>query len=312
VTRANIIGGYDSFLADSSPSWEPPDVVLRFGAVPTSNSLNSYLDGLEETQVIHISHNGVWADDSHRVNGFMHLDPVTVCRSLAAELTPRSESSWAASVRVAEEACWGALDDVLAEPYFDGSAVADMVAALPAGALLFAGNSLPVRHVVQFGRPRKIPLHVYANRGASGIDGNISTALGIGAASGAPVVAVMGDTTFYHDLNGLLAVQEFRLKVTIILLNNNGGGIFNRLPIANFEPPFKELFVAPHGLDFEPAVRMYGLDYTIARDQSAFRKILAQSLEDEVPRVIEIRTDGAADHARRQEILAHVNRHWDK
>ncbi len=99
-------------------------------------------------------------------------------------------------------------------------------------------------------------LYVYANRGASGIDGNISTALGTGAARpDQPLVAIVGDITFYHDMNGLLAVHRNGIPVTIVLLNNNGGGIFHRLPIRNFEPEFTDLFVMPHGLEYEHAAK---------------------------------------------------------
>jgi 2-succinyl-5-enolpyruvyl-6-hydroxy-3-cyclohexene-1-carboxylate synthase len=183
-----------------------------------------------------------------------------------------------------------------------------MVAALPPGALLFAGNSLPIRHLDQFGQPLGKPIRIFANRGASGIDGNISSALGAGASSDVPTVALLGDITFYHDMNGLLAVKSLGLNVTFVLLNNNGGGIFRRLPIANIEPPFTELFLTPHGLDFEPAIRMYGLDYINASDRSQFQEALARSLADRVPRVIEVRTDGARDHSLRMELIAHVQK----
>ena len=120
---------------------------------------------------------------------------------------------------------------------FDGAFVYDLIEALPDGAHLFVGNSLPIRHVDQFGKPSAKNIHVFGNRGASGIDGNISTALGIASQTGDPLVLLVGDITFYHDMNGLFAVKNLDLtNVTIVLMNNNGGGIFNRLPISGYDP----------------------------------------------------------------------------
>jgi 2-succinyl-5-enolpyruvyl-6-hydroxy-3-cyclohexene-1-carboxylate synthase len=181
----------------------------------------------------------------------------------------------------------------------------DLIEALPADTRLFVGNSLPVRHVDQFARPQPGPA-VYANRGASGIDGNLSTALGVAAASQQPLVALLGDITFYHDLNGLLSIKELGLKVTIVLMNNNGGGIFRRLPVANFEPPFTELFVTPHGLDFEPVVRMYGLDFARADNRDAFRQLINDGTVGRKARVIEIRTDSELDQQQRLALTAAV------
>jgi len=177
---------------------------------------------------------------------------------------------------------------------------------------------LPVRHVDQFARPSTKPLHVYANRGASGIDGNVSTALGFGAASQSPLVALLGDITFYHDMNGLLYLTPRRRgaegqsairnpqsaipPVTFVVINNNGGGIFRRLPIAEFEPEFTDLFLTPHDLNFEHAARLYGLEYVRVSDRAAFREALGKSMFDVRPFLIEVVTNGRADDQRRREV----------
>lgn len=303
----NLIGGYDTFLPQLGAAWEAPDVVIRFGDVPTSKSLNSYLDAIKPVCRLHVSQNGSWADDSHRVNVFLHADPSLCCQRLAQRLKARTTSKWAETIGRAEAACWRAMDEALSKTFFDGAVVADMVDDLVPGTALFAGNSLPVRHLDQFGRPGLKPIHPYANRGASGIDGNVSTALGVGAFGQAPLVAIMGDITFYHDLNGLLAVKSFGLNPTIVLLNNNGGGIFRRLPIREFDPPFTELFLTPHGLDFEPAARMHGLDFVRADDRNSFRRLLSESMKDQLPTVIEVATDSGQDELRRKELVAFVN-----
>lgn len=308
VADAPIVGGYETFLAGDGPAWAPPEVVIRFGAVPTSKSLNSYLDRAAQAQIVHVSGSGIWADDSHRVRYFLQADPAIVCRRLAERLTPHPQTPWAAALLETEATTQALLRQGLAECFFDGAALAAAVNMLPSGVNLFVGNSLPIRHLDQFGQPAACALSVFANRGASGIDGTTSTALGIAAADRTrPTVLVTGDIAFYHDMNGLFAVRQHDLRyLTIVLLNNNGGGIFRRLPIARFEPPFTSLFLTPHDLMFEPAAHMYGLVHRVANDGEQFRAALAESLASEIPNLIEVRTDSHQDHTRHQEVVRKV------
>ncbi len=321
-----VISGYETFL-QTDPGWPEPQVIIRFGAVPISKWLNAYLDRITPTHRIHIRESGVWADDSHRIKHFIQANETAVCQHLLTRLPPRDNAAWVTAVTQTEKSTWQAVESVLFDPYFDGAVVADVVDLMPAAATLFMGNSLPIRHLDQYGRAGTKPLFAYASRGASGIDGNLSTALGIYAARQQPLVAVLGDITFYHDLNGLLAVRKLMSRhrntaekgtnllasepwpgnITIVLLHNNGGGIFNRLPIAHVDPPFTELFLTPHNLDFEPVVRMYGLDFVQAHGREQFRQLFSASLQDSTPRVIEVRTDGRQDDQRRRDINKVVN-----
>ena len=141
---------------------------------------------------------------------------------------PPAPPRWITFLQRVEEATWAAVDQALADrPLFDGGAIARALAALPEDAVVFAGNSMPVRYIDAFDRPDTRPIALYGNRGASGIDGNVSTALGLAAATGRPVVAFLGDITFYHDMNGLLAARQHGLTdITFVVTNNDGGGIF--------------------------------------------------------------------------------------
>ena len=303
-----IIACYETVL-NGDPGWGQPEVIVRFGAVPTSKWLNEWLDkdlpgvgkpGRSAPQ-IHIRADGVWSDDSHRVNGYVQADEALTCRALAQRIS-RGESGWTRQLLATEERFWNAASDSLHEEWWDVSAVAALIDALPDGCNLFLGNSLPIRHVDQFARPSGKGIRVYGNRGASGIDGVTSSALGVAAADPeTPTVLLIGDISFYHDLNGLLAVQQQKLKnVTIVLLNNDGGSIFRRLPIAGQEPAFTRLFLTPHGLDFAPVIRMYGLDYAQADNPESLQTALAASIQTQTPTVIEVRTDGARDEALRR------------
>lgn len=291
-----------------------PELIIRFGAAPTSKALNAFLaDG--QFDVVHVRGKGVWADESHRTSLFLQADETLTCRQLTGRLPERGETAWQQEIGAQEEAAQNALAAALNGAFFDGVVLRDVVELLPDGALLFVGNSLPVRHLDEFGAPRVQRLHVFANRGASGIDGNISTGLGIAAARGEPVTMVIGDVTFYHDMNGLLAAGTHDLDATIVLLNNGGGGIFRRLPVAQFEPPFTELFLTPHGLDFVHAARMYGFEHVrveegnsseLLSNGDAFRRHFAQAVAQPGRRIIEVITDSARDDVRRREVMREV------
>lgn len=330
VADAPIIGGYETFLAANGLTWAPPQVVIRFGAMPTSKSLNSYLDRVAQAQIIHIRESGIWADDSHRVHYFLQADPAIVCRCLAEKLAsqtpldvgsqlparpdpmwpeqPRATSKWAAALLETEATTQHLLRQSLAECFFDGAAVASAVNMLPPGTNLFVGNSLPIRHLDQFAQPTARALSIFANRGASGIDGVTSTALGVAVADRSrPTILITGDIAFYHDMNGLFALRQHDLRrFIIILLNNNGGGIFRRLPIARFEPSFTSLFLTPHDLKFEAAAQMYGLAHQAVNDGEHFQAAFAESLGGETPTIIEVRTDSHQDHIRHQEVVRQV------
>ncbi len=299
-----VIGGYESLL-HKPPSFEPPEVVIRFGAVPTSKSLNDYLDHTAPPYQIHVRGNGVWADDSHRVRRFFQVDETAFCNELAERLESRA-TGWCEDIRAADTQIRIKQEQFLQERWFDASVIPAILDALPAEANLFVGNSLPVRHLDQFGRPDKKRLQAYGNRGASGIDGVVSSALGVAAADrSTPLLLLIGDISLYHDLNGLLAVGKLNLvNVTIVLLNNDGGGLFRRLPIADGHSQFERLFLTPHGLDFAPAAKMYGLEHglSVDEDPSSFSDTLRNSIGRGRPTIVELRTDGARDERLRREL----------
>lgn len=290
------LGAYETFMhAGFSPA---TDLIIRVGNVPTGKWINAWLETAQPAHYVHIAPDGLWADDAHRVSDFYPYDP-------AGFTVERVAGPWLAAWHEAEAAAQTAAESVLAETFFDGVIAADMVDLLPEGATLFSGNSLPVRLLDQFARPGAKRIHIHANRGASGIDGNISTALGMGAARpDAPLAALVGDITFYHDMNGLLAARRCGVPVTLVLLNNNGGGIFYRLPVRDYDPAFTDLFVTPHGLQFEHAARLYDLEYICADSRESFRAAFAEGIGERRWRIIEVPTDPHHDLAARDAVIA--------
>jgi 2-succinyl-5-enolpyruvyl-6-hydroxy-3-cyclohexene-1-carboxylate synthase len=197
----------------------------------------------------------------------------------------------------------------LDEP-FEGRALADVVASVPDGATVFVSSSMPVRDLDAFGAGDSRAIDVMANRGANGIDGVVSTALGAAAAarygSAGPLVLVIGDLALYHDMNGLLAAKLHSLDATIVVLNNDGGGIFSFLPQAADEKVFEQLFGTPHGLGFEPVAELYGATYHRAQDSASLRRGVAEGVSAGGLHLIELRTDRARNVVLHREAVAAV------
>ncbi|QIA27483.1 2-succinyl-5-enolpyruvyl-6-hydroxy-3-cyclohexene-1-carboxylic-acid synthase [Thermaerobacter sp. PB12/4term] len=157
--------------------------------------------------------------------------------------------------------------------------VAELARLLPAGSLLFAGNSMPIRDVDTFFPAGPRPVRILANRGAAGIDGVVSTAAGVAAAGEGPVVLLIGDLSFYHDLNGLWAAARYGLPLVTVVVNNDGGGIFSFLAQSRLDPAeFEPLWGTPHGLDFRHAAALYGIPYRRVDTWDAFRAAVQEAL----------------------------------
>ena len=279
--------------------------MLLFGAAPVSNATLAFLEDLPpETTVAAISPHPRWPDPAFRLAHWLVADPDLTLEGLLAAL-PQSlpaDAGWRQAWRQAEEATRRA---IAAAPLTEGKLLDAIVAALPPAARLFVGNSLPVRHLDEYARPAAKAVRVFANRGLSGIDGVVSSAAGVAAASRQPTVLVLGDLSMLHDLGGLLAVPRFRLRdFQIVVLNNDGGGIFQRLPIAEHEPPFTEMFRTPHGLNFAPAAAMYGLGYRAVEDPRRLPGVLQSAIGRREAHLIEVHTDAQAHHRARQRLLA--------
>jgi 2-succinyl-5-enolpyruvyl-6-hydroxy-3-cyclohexene-1-carboxylate synthase len=164
----------------------------------------------------------------------------------------------------------------------------ELIQTIPDGSLLFSGNSLPIRHLDSWSGSATKTIRIVANRGASGIDGNISTLLGLKAASKQKVVGLLGDLTFYHDMNGLLAARE--VDAVIVLLNNGGGGIFSHLPQAQLEQ-FNSYWLTPTHLDFNKVADLYGLNYHLTTKQSEFRPALETAITEPGLSLLEVVVD---------------------
>ena len=286
-----VVDAYDLFLRDPDLVRRlEPEVVLRFGGLPTSRSLTQYLEGHRAADHILVN-DGQWPDPGHVATEVVVADPVATCRALLGALdgTVRGETVWTRRwTALRQQAHQAILREVAGmTELFEGKIFLELAKLAPEASVLFAGNSMPVRDMDAFLPRSAQPLHCVANRGVNGIDGVVSTALGY-AASGRQVVLVVGDISFYHDINGLLAARRSALPCTIVVVNNDGGGIFSFLPQARFQEHYEELFGTPHGLGFEPIARLYGLDYARTDDWDGFRSAVRSGLQSNGTTIIEI------------------------
>jgi len=316
VDDAPVLGGYDGYLDERVVGdWPDPDVVVRVGASPTSKPLRNYLRDADARQYL-IDPAGEWREATFTATDVVAADPERTIRAIADRLSADAAASgeatgsataWRDRWLAAERDYWAAVDGLDYDApgddeLYEGAVVAAAVERATDPATVFVSNSMPVRDLDRFGRPHAADLSVLANRGASGIDGIASTALGAGSATDDPLVLVTGDLAYYHDMNGLLAVARCGVDATIVLINNDGGGIFHLLPIEEFDPPFTEQFETPHGIDFAPTGELYGLAFSRVETLAAFRDAYDASLAGTGTQVIEFRIDGEASHRTREAI----------
>ncbi len=323
--REQVVDGYDAVLRDvardeSLANRLAFDVILRLGAIPTSKPLLQFMQrNVGAVQVV-VDSTG-WPDPTLGAVEIIHAEPCVLCDQLVAHMADAQNAPVLRGDPGAEWlACWRRIDDLarsaldsytsaLVEP-FEGAAVATVVSQLPSRATLFVSSSMPVRDLDAFAAGDGRTIRVLANRGANGIDGVVSTALGVAAARDAtdgPVVLVIGDIAFYHDMNGLLAARLHAIDATIVVLNNDGGGIFSFLPQSDDQAHFEQLFGTPHGLRFEHAGHLYGARYQAADSTRSLKDALAASIGHAGLDIIEMRTDRTRNVALHREAWARVS-----
>ena len=298
-----VLGGYDGYLGASAiDSWPKPDVVLRFGASPTSKPLRAYLRDSGARQFL-VDPAGGWREATFTATDHVHSEVTSLVEALESVDTGHS-TTWRERFERAESIHWETVAED-GERSWEGDILRQVTQQAPDPATIFVSNSMPVRELDRFGQPREADLTVLGNRGASGIDGIVSTALGAGMATTDPLIAVTGDLAYFHDMNGLIALGRFGLDATIVLVNNDGGGIFHMLPIADFDPPFESQFKTPHGLDFSATAALYDLEFDTIELETVGAAV-AESTTSPGTQVLEVRTDADRSHQIRDSIRDRV------
>ncbi|WP_164020039.1 2-succinyl-5-enolpyruvyl-6-hydroxy-3-cyclohexene-1-carboxylic-acid synthase [Pyxidicoccus trucidator] len=285
-----------------------PELVLRFGGGLTPRVPQQWMDA-SGADIVLFSDGGALFDPAHRAGLVVEGSAVAACEALARGLS-RGAGPWARSFLGAErlaraelESAFAERPEVLNEPRI----AREVVAALPAGVPLFVSSSMPIRDVDAFAPAGPVPLRVLANRGANGIDGIISSALGMAAAAGRPAVLLTGDLALLHDVGAFVTASRARLSLTVVVVNNDGGGIFSFLPIAQAARPddFESLFGTPHGVDLAHAAALGGARLHRPETPTALRAAVREGLEGGL-HLVEARVDRASNVDEHRQLFARM------
>lgn len=298
----SLVCGYDFVLKNEELARElQPEHVLLVGGFPTSKALRSWI-GEGDLPLTVLSDRPVNLDATHSRATHVYADfefgGVLVERGTNAANAQR----WLEiDQQVSEE-----LDArfMAQESFFEGKLAWTLSRALPEGIALCVSNSMPPRDMeFYFGRS-DLGLSVYSSRGANGIDGILSTALGV-AYEGERTFLLTGDLALLHDTNGALFAKDFKGSLTILLVNNAGSGIFEMMPVSRFEDVFEKYYGTDQQADFSGWSKTYGIDYHLIEDWQDLESQLAKKFEG--VRVLEIRTDRKADAAMRTQLFLAIS-----
>jgi 2-succinyl-5-enolpyruvyl-6-hydroxy-3-cyclohexene-1-carboxylate synthase len=320
------IAHYDALLRDEGfASAHAPDLVLRVGDLPTSKPLRQWLARHPDALQIRLDPEEAWQDPDGVVGTVLVADPAATLEGLGqghgavqgikvgrmpmtfysgGGTGDPAKNPWLLSWHEADRAAAGAIAEALGDGLSEPRVAAELGVRLPSTATCFVASSMPIRDVETFWPVREAPPRALGHRGANGIDGTVSGALGAAAAGTGPVVLLAGAAALAHDLSAPASAGRLGLALTIVLLNNDGGGIFHFLPVARERDAFEEHVATPHGLDFARAAALYDCDYVRADDPAALRAAVDAGLEGGGVSLIEVRTDREAN------VAAH-RRVWD-
>jgi 2-succinyl-5-enolpyruvyl-6-hydroxy-3-cyclohexene-1-carboxylate synthase len=259
VLNPYLVCTYDFILRHSHPELIP-EIVIQLGKLPTSKELRVWLSKLECPRVI-IEASQENFDPLHSQTTYLRISPEDLLSSLPTQSPPKNSDyllTWLNLEARIQAKILTTLTNT--SDLVEGKIPWLLSQHLPPHTPIFIANSMPVRDAEFFWLPNNLNLVPYFNRGANGIDGTLSTALGIAHRNQASIL-LTGDLALLHDTNGFLLREKFSGSLTIILINNNGAGIFETLPIAQFEPPFEEFFATPQNLDFAQLCQTYKVGY---------------------------------------------------
>jgi 2-succinyl-5-enolpyruvyl-6-hydroxy-3-cyclohexene-1-carboxylate synthase len=301
-----LISTYDLILRNQQLAQKlTPEIVIQVGELPTSKELRAWLDATKSKRWVidPCNHN---LDPLHGKTTHLRVSIEQLAQIYITE--PKSPTSYLQLWCAAEAKVRSAVDRTMKtmNQLFEGKAAWLLSETLPPGTPIFIANSMPVRDVEFFWKPNNSSLQPFFNRGANGIDGTLSTALGIAYRNQSSVM-LTGDLALLHDTNGFLLKNKFEGHLTIVLINNNGGGIFEMLPISKFEPPFEEFFATPQDINFAQLCTTYNVEYELMTSWEELQQRL-NPIPSKGIRVLELQTNRKVDAKWRQDNLGRFTR----
>lgn len=260
--RRLVVSAY-SAIAAAGPERLAPDLVLRFGDMPTSKPLRAWIAAGGADQIV-VDAPGRWNEPTRRAGAMVRGDGASVARALAERVDTR-DGSWSDAWVDAEERAQQAIDEVLGgNPAISEPSVHRALGGCFAdGESVLLASSMPIRDAESFMRGGEAAVRLFSNRGANGIDGLVSTAAGVELGSSGPTWAILGDLAVQHDLGGVAALAALGTPLRLVVIDNGGGGIFDFLPQAGQIEPgrFERLFTTPGVLDFEQLAELFEIPY---------------------------------------------------
>jgi 2-succinyl-5-enolpyruvyl-6-hydroxy-3-cyclohexene-1-carboxylate synthase len=301
--HSSAVAHADALLRVDGPL-RAADVVVRLGSVPASKVQAQWLRDLTGVQVL-VDRDGTWLDPDRTASLVVAAEPGALCRALAGRL-PSADAAWLQGWRTADDAVEDALAGSLdgAVQWSEPGVARAVTRAVPDGGAIVVSSSMPVRDVEWFaGSLSDRTVHV--NRGANGIDGVVSTAVGV-ALAGQPTALLIGDVALLHDTNGLLGLVRRDVTLCIVVVDNDGGGIFSFLPQASAlaDDRFEALFGTPHGVDLEALAHVHGLAVLSAASPEELEAVVAKALTAPGASLVRIATDRVANVAQHEAVHA--------
>ena len=280
------VESYEALLRAGWSLQHGPDLVIRLGGTPTSKVLSAWLAAASAPTFL-IDPDNEWRDQDLVASHVVACDP----QGLLEALPPLDRSAWRDEwVAAGRKATAAIAATFVSTPIHEGHVVRALASRLPDVAQVFIGSSMPIRAADSFWPHAKGQQRFFGNRGASGIDGLVSTGLGLAAGrSNVPTVLLLGDLSLYHDMNGLWAMRRHGIRATIVVCDNNGGGVFNFLPQAQHQDVFEEIFATPLGLDFAQVARLYDLVYSPVTDRAGLEPALADAVAAQTPTMVVVK-----------------------
>ncbi|HKW73167.1 MAG TPA: 2-succinyl-5-enolpyruvyl-6-hydroxy-3-cyclohexene-1-carboxylic-acid synthase [Candidatus Dormibacteraeota bacterium] len=286
VEAGAVVESHEALLRAGWSLQHGPDLVIRLGATPTSRVLNRWLAAAAAPTFL-IDPDHAWRDEDHVATNVIACEPQPLLDALAPVDRPAWREQWVSAGKRASAAIAATL---VSTPLHEGHIVRALSARLPDPAQVFIGSSMPIRAADSFWPLNRAQQRFFGNRGASGIDGLVSSGLGLATGrDNVPTVLLLGDLSLYHDMNGLWALQRHGIRATIVVCDNNGGGVFSFLPQAEHQDVFEEIFATPLGLDLSQVARLYGLVYSPVSDRSGLEPAIADAIAAPTPTMVVVR-----------------------
>ena len=281
-----VVESYEALLRAGWSLQHGPDLVIRLGGSPTSRVLNRWLAAAAAPTFLVDPDRG-WRDEDQVATNVVACDPQPLLEALPVLDRAGWRDRWVSAGKKASAAIAATM---VSTPLHEGHVVRALSMRLPASGQVFIGSSMPIRAADSFWPLSRTQQRFFANRGASGIDGLVSSGLGVATGRDPlPTVLLLGDLSLYHDMNGLWALQRHGIRATLVVCDNNGGGVFNFLPQAEHQDVFEEIFATPLGLDLSQVARLYGLVYSPVSDRSGLEPAIADAIAAPTPTMVVVR-----------------------